>query len=362
MRRRKFLITLLGVLLIVPLFLGLMQTAQAAESDNVTIELHKLAFTDDEDHVIKNTGEQLNDLQGGTPLSGITFSVYDVTEAFYKEYATGETAETIQSAISKDAKTYATAAALKGTITTNSDGIASFSLPKKSESHDAVYLFVEEQPADTPTTHIEAGDPFVISLPIYVNNAELNTIMVYPKNRVTQISPAVDGKRFVKVDKDNENKTLAGAEFIFLNEAGEYLVKAADEDYEWDADPDPSSLVIQTSDKNGAFSIENLEYGKYSAKEIKAPDGYVQSDQLIPFTIKEGSGDASLPALKVVNVKKTTPSTTPSTTPHGSTTPGGKNLPKAGEVRTSTLSLIGLLIVAAAVLIYFWRKRALDKK
>ncbi|MDM8213587.1 pilin N-terminal domain-containing protein [Enterococcus hirae] len=350
MRRRKFLIPLLGVLLIVPLFLGFIQSAQAAESDNVMIELHKLAFTDDEDHVIKNTGEQLNDLQGGTPLSGITFDVYDVTEAFYKEYATGETAETIQSNISENAKIYETAEALKGTVATNDAGIASFSLPKKSGSRDAVYLFAEEQPADTATAHIEAGDPFVISLPVYVNNVELSTIMVYPKNKIKQVSPAVDGKHFVKVDKDNENKTLAGAQFIFINDAGEYLVKRADEDYGWDNDPDPSSLVIKTSDKKGAFSIVNLACGKYSVKEIKAPDGYILSDQLIPFTVEEGSGDAAAPVLKIENTKKTRA--------HGSATPGSKNLPKTGEVRASTLPLIGLLIIAVILGCFCRRKTA----
>lgn len=353
MRRRKFLITLLGVLLIVPLFLGLMQTAQAAESDNVTIELHKLAFTDDEDHVIKNTGEQLNDLQGGTPLSGITFSVYDVTEAFYKEYAAGETAETIQSNISENAKIYETAEALKGTVATSDTGVASFSLPKKSGSRDAVYLFVEEQPADTATAHIEAGDPFVIALPIYVNNAELSTIMVYPKNKIKQVAPAVDGKRFVKIDKDNEKQTLAGAQFIFINDAGEYLVKAADEDYGWDNDPDPSSLVIKTSDQNGAFSIDNLAYGKYSAKEIKAPDGYILSDQLISFTIEKGSGDAAAPALKIENTKKKHT--------RGAMTPGSKNLPKTGEVRASTLPLIGLLLIAI-ILGCLCRRKTAEKK
>lgn len=362
MRTRKFFTMLMGILLVFPMLLGFAQSAQAADEtaaaeDNVTINLHKLVFENEAPKDIVNDGSDAipDGLKNGKPLSGITFDAYDVTNDFYAWLTNhpGKTAKNAQEEIAEHATMYAKASSLKKTLVTDANGLAAFSLPKKSGVNNAAYLFVER-----PSDKVQSpADPLVIALPVYKDDAEISAINVYPKNVIK-----LDGMNFVKVDSDNENTKLAGAEFVFENDQGEFLIQDANGDYEWATDPDPKSVVIKTSDKNGAFSIENLAYGKYSAKEIKAPDGYVQSDQLIPFTVEEGSGSATAPVVKVKNVKKTTPSTTPSTTPHGSTTPGGKNLPKTGEVRTSTLSLIGLLIVAAAVLIYFWRKRALDKK
>ncbi len=71
----------------------------------------------------------------------------------------------------------------------------------------------------------------------------------------------------VKVDEDDEDKTLAGAVFELQNEAGETL----QEDL--------------TTDKAGKIVVENLKPGNYQFVETKAPEHYELDAMPIPFTI-----------------------------------------------------------------------------
>ncbi len=71
----------------------------------------------------------------------------------------------------------------------------------------------------------------------------------------------------VKVDADDEDKTLAGAVFELQNEAGETL----QEDL--------------TTDKAGKIVVENLKPGKYQFIETQAPEHYKLDATPIPFTI-----------------------------------------------------------------------------
>lgn len=122
-----------------------------------------------------------------------------------------------------------------------------------------------------------------------------------------------------------------------------------------------TKLAAKETDSNGAidFSLPKTSAAKNAAYLfVERPDAKVQSPAdpvVIALPVYQGNTELSVINVYLKNVKKTTPSTTPSTTPHG------KNLPKTGESRTSTLTVIGLLIIAA-VLIYFWRRKAADKK
>lgn len=76
-------------------------------------------------------------------------------------------------------------------------------------------------------------------------------------------------KGSIEITKVDENeKTLAGAEFVIKNEAGEIVSKAK-------------------TDEEGVVKFIDLIYGKYTYQEVTAPDGYELDNTEYSFEIKE---------------------------------------------------------------------------
>lgn len=64
--------------------------------------------------------------------------------------------------------------------------------------------------------------------------------------------------------------TTMGAKYNLINEEGEII-------------------KILTTDENGIINIDNLPFGKYCLKEIKAPEGFIIDDQLYCYNIDENN-------------------------------------------------------------------------
>ncbi|HFH9928609.1 TPA: SpaH/EbpB family LPXTG-anchored major pilin [Streptococcus suis] len=181
--------------LLATLFVGIFSNlftpvVSAADDEKVSITLHKVK--DYEGGTITNTGDILT--EDFNFLPGITFDAYDVTEEYYLAYNASVKTNTVSKAI-EDA-----VAAVKGTEagvapsdktavatqTTAADGSATFNLPAKSGTRDAVYLFVEQASDGVKTI----ADNLVVSLPIYkqnTNDTVLKEIHLYPKNITKEI-------------------------------------------------------------------------------------------------------------------------------------------------------------------------------
>ncbi|HFI0668530.1 TPA: SpaH/EbpB family LPXTG-anchored major pilin [Streptococcus suis] len=188
---KKFKVFALLATLFVGIFSNLFTpVVSAADAEKVSITLHKVKdYTGGE---ITNTGEILTGDFNFLP--GITFNAYDVTTEFYATYDTAVASKPVADAI-KDA-----VAAVKGEAgvassskevidaqTTGADGSATFSLNAKSDSRNAVYLFVEQASDGVETI----ADNLVVSLPIYkqgTNDTVLTDIHLYPKN-ITKETP-----------------------------------------------------------------------------------------------------------------------------------------------------------------------------
>ena len=69
----------------------------------------------------------------------------------------------------------------------------------------------------------------------------------------------------IKVDNDNKNALLAGAEFTLYDRTGKTVIRKI------------------TTDKDGIAKFNNLKRDKYLLKETKAPEGYV-----ISWDLKQG--------------------------------------------------------------------------
>ncbi|HFI0686668.1 TPA: SpaH/EbpB family LPXTG-anchored major pilin [Streptococcus suis] len=82
------------------------------------------------------------------------------------------------------------------------------------------------------------------------------------------------GYKFVKVDVNNNDKTLADAEFVVRKSKvadAEYFVATVDGGV-WTTDKSKATVYKTTG--NGIVDVKGLEYGTYQLQEIKAPEGY----------------------------------------------------------------------------------------
>lgn len=196
---KKFKAFALLATLLVSIFSNLFApVVSAAEDLGATVTIHKLQG---KTGPIVNTGKELSGLTASDFLDGITFDVYDVTAAYHTKYNEVYTSTTAQKA-DDTARDYVqgtaghaptvSGATRVGTETTAGGGAATFTLPKKSDGKDAVYVFVEQ-----PKTGITAAENnLVLSFPVYELNSdgsytdkELTDIHLYPKNTTETITP-----------------------------------------------------------------------------------------------------------------------------------------------------------------------------
>lgn len=175
------------------------------------------------------------------------------------------------------------------------------------------------------------------------------------------------GKRFLKVDRADNSRTLAGAQFVVRNASGEYLTSTSS-GYGWIDVAETAfsgggyrnlGLLILTSAGDGSFQLKGLHYGSYQLREVAAPSGYRLLTGMIDFQVAVNSYDtvlgttrsASSP-LEVVN--EAAGGTLPGT--GGKTTTTG-TLPGTGE-KATLISLLGLglLITAGGAYMKKWRR------
>lgn len=116
------------------------------------------------------------------------------------------------------------------------------------------------------------------------------------------------GFKFVKVDVNNNAKTLAGAEFVVrkdTTDTAKYF-KATAEGGQWvDTYEDATKYKTET---DGIVDVKGLEYGTYQLQETKAPEGYALPTGLAAYTqfeVTANSYTTTTGALvKIVNTPK----------------------------------------------------------
>ena len=129
---------------------------------------------------------------------------------------------------------------------------------------------------------------------------ETKTLTGYLKN-FTKVPITIDGKfvnpkepiatlencqSVILIQKVDQNNTaLQGAEFGLYDEGGKLVMTAV-------------------SDTEGKARFVGADYGKYTIRELSAPDGYLPSRDVISVTIDEGYTNTDQPAATVINPEK----------------------------------------------------------
>ncbi|WP_273711406.1 SpaH/EbpB family LPXTG-anchored major pilin [Leuconostoc mesenteroides] len=180
-----------AILLVLPLLVSALfgiTNVSADTTDSVNVTLHKRVFDEGQVPDSKtNTGEVDNNF-GGTPLAGVTFTAYDVTDHYLNLRSSGDTAEKASQEVQSDAADAVPSYATKVSegVTAGADGTVTFSnLKSKDGDKDKVYLFVE---TNSPTNVTQKAAPIVLALPVYKSgsDSEINSdVHVYPKNEQT---------------------------------------------------------------------------------------------------------------------------------------------------------------------------------
>lgn len=137
------------------------------------------------------------------------------------------------------------------------------------------YTFVETKAPDGYVINTKEI-PFTI---VESAHGKPKTVTTQPNGEPIELTNYKGSVSFVK--KNNEGKTLNGAEFDLFNSKGEKV--------------NDQPLV---SDAKGKVSVDNLAPGKYTFVETKAPKDYLLNDKKISFTVK-ASNNGEVPTIEL---------------------------------------------------------------
>ncbi|MED2942455.1 SpaA isopeptide-forming pilin-related protein [Bacillus swezeyi] len=193
-------------------------------------------------------------------------------------------------------------------------------------------------------------------IPFKIKNTDTKPVEITAENQLTPGDVIL-----TKVDRNDKNTVLEGAEFKLLDSSGQ-PVKADGYGKELQS--------VWKTDKNGQFTVKGLAPGRYQLIETKAPDGYKLDETPLPFVIEKGQSKA----VEIIahNEKLKTPELGKDTTDdnlkedgHDSKTDdtsshlkSDKNLPKTGDTDSMMPIMIGiLLLLAGGALAFVSRKK-----
>lgn len=142
-----------------------------------------------------------------------------------------------------------------------------------------------------------------------------------------------------KFETDNEEKKLAGAQFVLMNSnSAFYAYDAETETVSWVAEQKDATVII--TDDSGAASFIGLEDGIYTLKELKAPAGYNLLTDTIDITVAGSDSDDTTLTVEADVANST-----------------GSQLPSTGGVGTTMFYTIGILMMTASLVLFFIKKR-----
>lgn len=269
---------------------GVNEVAEAANTGQVSVTLHKKKMIALPDPLIENTGSEMPIFNAYDNMPNVTFEVRDATDAFYVLRAGGMSAADAMAEVAINPGTDTVA-----TGTTGADGKVNFHLDAIRSGKDAVYVFVETV---APAGTTKAANMALV-LPLYnANDEKMTDILLYPKNIVK-----ADGQVTITKKGTADDTVLPDAKFIVtreLTEANiEYLVSLDAGMGLWTWSTTRANAKEFVTNNLGQITIAGLEHGDYKLIEIAAPDNAsIINDGVTGFKIND---DTTILAFDVYN-------------------------------------------------------------
>lgn len=264
---------ILAAMLVLVMALGMVgMTAMAADTITGTagsITITKYEYNGSEGGVANGT-TNVTIPADAKVLAGVEFSLYKVaTETQLKDYYNGSSdlELTVASFVTGTSGAYTvkditgnTVSAATKTGTTSTNGVVTFSnLPL------GMYVIIETNAPDKVVTPCE---PFLVSIPMTINNEWVYDVNVYPKNSTSEGTVTLK-----KVDA--AGSALAGVTFKLEKKEGT----------SWT--PVGQNMVTGS---NGTVQWSELAHGDYRVTEISAPDvAYIVDPRPIEFTVNNNN-------------------------------------------------------------------------
>lgn len=154
----------------------------------------------------------------------------------------------------------------------------------------------------------------------------------------------------IKVDSANNTKKLSGAEFDLYRKAAENenepVVPSKDVPKQLESGDYVFVGHIGPTNGNGIASIENLDLGKYYLVETKAPSGYTLPGNALEITVSKDDGLNEATGVQTVTVENAE----------------SFNLPQTGDNGTIIFTIIGIVLMLGAVVMFFVMRRKENSK
>lgn len=214
-----------AIICLVPLLTGLfgLNEKAAAAENTVAVTLHKKKMDEFPNEAIANTGKEMSEFSHYQGLPGVIFTAWDITEDFYTQLAlTGNESDaevkTKTESLMKSFVLNKTKATSKGTATTNDSGDATFSALDKRAAGGiyTVYYFEETLPAG----YTEYSNPTILVLPAMDGATELETIHLYPKNKIDDKEKP---EKILVDDEGNKLPDVPAGETFYTFEVGKLI-------------------------------------------------------------------------------------------------------------------------------------------
>lgn len=175
-------------------------------------------------------------------------------------------------------------------------------------------------------------------------------------DKVTVFTYALD---VTKVDGEDADKFLGGAEFKLKNAAGKYAQVESGKLTGW-TENEAEATTLTSAETTGLFQVIGLDAGTYSLKETKAPVGYNKLDSDVELIITAAAAKAD--GLTALNIKVGTAEATPGDTGTGIVAihvanNKGATLPSTGGVGTTIFYVVGGVLMLGAVVALVTKKR-----
>ena len=166
------------------------------------------------------------------------------------------------------------------------DGESDFSADKAVKSvttdENGKFAFEDIEYGKYIVAEIQSPEGYVLTSETFPVSIEENGQVITVKIHNEKIRGTIEG---VKVGKSDE--PLAGAVIgLFANGESEFTAENA--------------LATVTTEKDGKFAFEDIEYGKYIVAEIESPEGYILTEKTFPVSV---STDNEVITVKISNEK-----------------------------------------------------------